>query len=116
MQGALFGAAVMMTIVTFIAGPDVARTLLANSSFPRASKCLNYYCRHIKTIYGFSLCVCCLVSWSSRVGVFFTVMNTALSLPDVAVVRKAGINSFRFPSTSLFSVVSTFGFFGLLVE
>lgn len=123
MQVSLFWAAALMSIVTFtvhsfVGGPRVAAPLLANSSLPKASKWLNYYCWHITTIYtlfmGAAYAYVALHPDRPELVVFLTILNTALSLLSVAVARKGGINPFRFPSTSLFAVVAIFGFWGLL--
>jgi hypothetical protein len=123
MQVLLFWAAAIMSIVTFavhtfIGGPRVAAPLLADYSLPKASKWLNYYCWHITTIYtlfmGAAYAYVALHPHRPELVVFLTVLNTALSLLSAVVARKGGINPFRFPSTSLFAVVSILGFLGLL--
>lgn len=45
--------------------------------------------------------------------VFVSGLNAALSILSIVVAKKGGINPLRFPSTSLFAVVSILGFMGL---
>lgn len=125
MQVSLFWAAAIMSIVTFavhtfIGGPRVAGPLLANTRLPKASKWLNYYCWHITTIYtlfmGAAYAFVALHPERPELVVFLTVLNIALSLLSVAVALKAGINPFRFPSTSLFATVAMLGLIGLLLN
>ena len=123
MQVYLLWAAAVMSVITFavhtfIGGPVVAKPLLENTNLPKASKWLNYYCWHITTIYtlfmGAAYAYVALHPDRPELVVFLTVLNAALSLLSAAVARKGGINPFRFPSTSLFAVVSILGFWGLL--
>jgi hypothetical protein len=125
MQVSLFWAAAIMSVVafsvhTFIGGPRVAAPLLANSSLPKASKWLNYYCWHITTIYtlfmGAAYAYVELHPDRTELVVFLTFLNVALSLLSAAVARKGGINPFRFPSTSLFASVALLGLLGLVVN
>jgi hypothetical protein len=125
MQVPLLWAAAIMSVVTFyvhtfIGSPRVAAPLLANSSLPKASKWLNYYCWHITTIYtlfmGGAYAYVALHPDRPELVVFLTILNTALSLLSAAVARKGGINPFRFPSTSLFASVALLGLFGLVVN
>ncbi len=125
MQVPLLWAAATMSVVTFsvhtfIGGPRVAAPLLANSSLPKASKWLNYYCWHITTIYtlfmGGAYAYVALHPDRPELVVFLTILNAALSLLSAAVARKGGINPFRFPSTSLFASVALLGLFGLVVN
>lgn len=123
MQVAFFWAATIISVVTFfvhtfIGGPRVAVPLLENSSLPKASKWLNYYCWHITTLYtlfmGAAYAFVALHPDRPELAVFLTVLNTALSLLSVAVALKGGVNPFRFPSTSLFATVAMLGLLGLL--
>ena len=123
MQVAFFWAATIISVVTFfvhtfIGGPRVAAPLLENSSLPKASKWLNYYCWHITTLYtlfmGAAYAFVALHPDRPELAVFLTVLNTALSLLSVAVALKGGVNPFRFPSTSLFATVAMLGLLGLL--
>jgi hypothetical protein len=125
MQVSLFWAAAMMSVVTFaihtfIGGPRVAVPLLANTTLPKASKWLNYYCWHITTIYtllmGTAYAYVALHPDRPELVVFLTLLNAMLSLLSVVVARMGGINPLRFPSTSLFATVSLLGLLGLLVN
>lgn len=111
---------VTFSVHTFIGGPRVAVPLLANSSLPKASKWLNYYCWHITTIYtlfmGAAYAYVALYPDRPELVVFLTILNTSLSLLSAAVALKGGINPFRLPSTSLFASVALLGFFGLVVN
>ena len=111
---------VTFAVHTFIGGPRVAGPLLANTRLPKASKWLNYYCWHITTIYtlfmGAAYAFVALHPERPELVVFLTVLNIALSLLSVAVALKAGINPFRFPSTSLFATVAMLGLIGLLLN
>ena len=125
MQEALFWAAAIMSVVTFsvhtfVGGPRVAAPLLANTSLPKASKWLNYYCWHITTIYtlfmGPAYAFVALNPDRPELVVFLTFLNAALSLLSVVVAFKGGISPFRFPSTSLFASVAILGLLGLLIN
>ena len=124
MQVSLFWAAAIMSIITFavhtfIGGPRVAVPLLANTSLPKASKWLNYYCWHITTIYtlfmGGAYAFVALHPERPELVVFLTILNAALSLLSVVVALKGEINPFRFPSTSLFATVAFLGLLGLFL-
>ena len=123
MQVLFYWAAAIMSLVTFsvhtfIGGPRVAVPLLSNSSLPRASKWLNYYCWHITTIYTFFMggayAYVALNPARPELAVFVSLLNASLSILSIVVAKKGDINPFRFPSTSLFAIVSIFGFIGLL--
>lgn len=125
MQVPFLWAAAMMSVVTFsvhtfIGGPRVAVPLLANSSLPKASKWLNYYCWHITTIYTFFMggaySYVALHPDRPELVVFLTILNIALSLLSAVVAWKGGINPFRFPSTSLFASVALLGLFGMMAN
>lgn len=125
MQVSLLWAAAIMSVVTFsvhtfIGGPRVAVPLLENSSLPKASKWLNYYCWHVTTIYtlfmGVAYAYVALGPDRPEMVVFLTFLNAALSLLSAAVARKGGINPLRFPSTSLFATVSLLGLLGLVAN
>ena len=123
MQVLLYWAATIISLVTFcvhtfIGGPRVAVPLLSNTSLPKASKWLNYYCWHITTIYTFFMggayAYVALNPDRPELAVFVSLLNASLSILSTVVARKGDINPFRFPSTSLFAIVSTLGFLGLL--
>jgi len=123
MQVFLYWTAAIMSLVTFsvhtfIGGPRVAVPLLENKNLPRASKWLSYYCWHITTIYTFFMgggyAYVAMNPDRPELAVFLSLLNASLSILSVVVARKGGINPFRFPSTSLFAIVSTLGFIGLL--
>lgn len=104
---------------TFIGGPRVAGPLLKNTSLPIASKWLNYYCWHITTIYtllmGGAYAYVALNPNRPEMVVFLSILNTALAILSAVVAVKAGINPFRFPSTSLFGTVSLLGIISLVM-
>ncbi len=123
MQIAILWAAVVASVVTFlvhtfIGGPRVAEPLLKDTSLPKASKWLNYYCWHITTIYtllmGGAYAFVALHPDRPELVVFLSILNTALAGLSIAVALKGGINPIRFPSTSLFSTVALFGFLSLI--
>jgi hypothetical protein len=125
MQTYFFWAATVMSLVTFavhtfIGGPRVAEPLLANRDLPIASKWLNYYCWHITTILTFTMgggyAYVALNPERPELVVFLTIVTAASSLLSVAIAVKGSINPFRFPSTSLFAVVSLLGFMGLILN
>jgi len=105
-------------IHTFVGGPRVAVPLLADSHLPKASKWLNYYCWHITTIFtfamGFGFAYVARHPDRPELVVFLVPLTAALSILSVAVALKGKIHPLRFPSTSLFALVSLFGFFFLL--
>jgi len=124
MQVSLLWAAVVISFVTFcihtfVGGPIVTEPLLKNTTLPAASKWLNYYCWHITTIYTF------LMGWAyayvainpdkPELVVFLSILNVALAILSTAVAIKGNINPFRFPSTSLFTIVATLGIVSLFV-
>ncbi len=123
MQIMILWATVAMSFITFlvhtfIGGPRVAGPLLENTSLPIASKWLNYYCWHITTIYTFLMgggyAYVALNPDRPELVVFLTILNTALSILSAVIAIKAGVNPFRFPSTSLFATVSLLGFLSLV--
>jgi hypothetical protein len=107
-------------IHTFIGGPRVAGPLLKDTTLPKASKWLNYYCWHITTIYtfllGFVYAYVALNPSKNELIVYLSIQNTLLCALSVAVAIKGNINPFRFPSTSLFASLSILGFLSLLVK
>jgi hypothetical protein len=125
MQVYFLWAATLMSLITFavhtfVGGPRVAEPLLVNRDLPAASKWLNYYCWHITTILTFSMggayAYVALNPERPELVIFMTIITAASSLLSVAVARMGGINPLRFPSTSLFAVVSLLGFMGLLMN
>ena len=115
---ATFMSFVTFFVHTFIGGPRVAVPLLEDAQLPKASKWLNYYCWHITTIFtfsmGFAFAYVALKPDRPELAVFLTLVTGACSVLSAAVARKGNINPFRFPSTSLFAVVSMLGLLGLL--
>ncbi|WP_286269234.1 hypothetical protein [Thalassotalea hakodatensis] len=124
MQVILLWAAVLVSgltfvIHTFIGGIKVATPLLEDTSLPIASKWLNYYCWHITTLYTF------FMGWvygfvalnpdKPELVVFLSVLNVSFSLLSVLVAMKANISPLRFPSTTLFALVSILGIASLVV-
>ncbi len=125
MQVYFLWAATVMSIVTFavhtfIGGPIVAGPLLENTSLSKASKWLNYYTWHVTTIFTFTMggayAYVALNPNRPELVVFLTVVTASLSLLSAVVALKGNINPFRFPSTSLFAIVSLLGLVGILVE
>jgi len=125
MQITLLWAAALMSVVTFavhtfIGGPRVASPLLADKNLPIASKWLNYYCWHITTIYTFVMggayAYVALNSDAVEVVVLLTILNVSFSILSAVVAIKGNINPFRFPSTSLFGVVSMLGILSLVLK
>ncbi len=125
MQVYLLLAASFMSVVTFmvhtfVGGPRVAAPLLNNNTLPVASKWLNYYCWHITTIYTF------FMAWAYayvafypdklELVIFVSLLNAALAVLSVLVALKGNIHPLRFPSTSLFTLVSMLGVASLIVS
>jgi hypothetical protein len=124
MQTYLVWSAAFMSFVTFavhafIGGPRVAGPLLATTHLPIASKWLNYYCWHITTVLLLAMAAgyayVALHPDRPELAVFLTALSATLSVLSAAVAIKGRINPFRFPSTSLFAIVSLLGSAGLLV-
>lgn len=118
-----FWAATFMSIVTFsvhtfIGGPRVAGPLLADTHLPKASKWLNYYCWHVTTIFTFAMgggyAYVALHPERPELVVFLTVVTAASSILSAVVAIKGRIHPLKFPSTSLFALVSLLGFLGLI--
>ena len=125
MHNYLLWAAVVLSLVTFyvhtfIGGPRVAAPLLANQDLPRASKWLNYYCWHMVTLYLFLLgggyAYVAVRPDKPELVVFLTILNIQFAVLSVIVARKGKINPLRFPSTSLFSLLSVLGIFWLVLK
>jgi hypothetical protein len=118
MWSAAFMSFVTFAVHTFIGGPRVAGPLLATTHLPIASKWLNYYCWHITTVLllamGAGYAHVALHPDRPELAVFLTALSSALSVLSAAVAIKGRINPFRFPSTSLFAVVSVLGLSALL--
>ncbi|OKY27470.1 hypothetical protein [Thalassotalea sp. PP2-459] len=124
MQVILLWAAVLVSgltfvIHTFIGGIKVATPLLEDTSLPIASKWLNYYCWHITTLYtffmGWAYAFVALNPDKPELVVFLSVLNVSFSLLSVLVAMKANISPLRFPSTTLFALVSILGIASLVV-
>ena len=118
MQNILLWLAVVLSLVTFyvhtfIGGPRVAAPLLRNKDLPIASKWLNYYCWHIVTLYllliGGGYAYVALHPERPELVVFLTILNSSFAILSVLVARKGKINPLRFPSTTLFSLLSLSG-------
>lgn len=118
MQNFLLWIAVALSLITFyihtfIGGPRVAVPLLKDHSLPKASKWLNYYCWHIATIYlllmGGGYAYVALNPDRPELVVFLSVLNTNFAILSVLVAFKGKINPLRFPSTTLFALLSIFG-------
>lgn len=125
MQVALLWAATFMSVVTFavhtfVGGPRVAAPLLADTSLPKASKWLNYYCWHVTTIYTFVMGgAYAYVAFNTEkieLVVFLSILNVSFSVLSAMVAIKGNINPFRFPSTSLFATVSMLGILSLVAK
>ncbi|MBI1751397.1 MAG: hypothetical protein HY014_17485 [Acidobacteria bacterium] len=105
-------------IHTFVGGPRVAVPLLADSHLPRASKWLNDYCWHVITLFtftmGFGYAYAAGHPDRLELAVFLSPLTAALSILSAAVAFKGKIHPFRFPSTSLFALVSLSGVLGLM--
>ncbi len=123
MQFFFLWAAAAASFVTFcvhffVGGVFVARPLLADTHLPKASKWLNYYCWHVVSIVLLSLVgaysYATLIPDRSELAIYVTILAAAASLLSAVVALKAGINPFRFPSTSLLAIVAGLGLGGLL--
>ncbi|MFN9355260.1 MAG: hypothetical protein ACK55V_04190 [Alphaproteobacteria bacterium] len=121
MQVELLWAAASLSLVTFgvhtfIGGVFVARPLLADTGLPRASKWLNYYCWHLVTLTILALGLA--LAWSAHSGrtdlaVFAVLLSAAFSCLSIAVAIAGGIHPLRFPSTTLFALITLTGSAGL---
>jgi hypothetical protein len=100
-------------IHTFIGGPRVAKPLLADRQLPPASKWLNYYCWHIATLYTFAMgwgyAYVAMNPLRPELVVFLTGLNAGLSALSAGVAIKGRIHPLRFPSTSLFALLTLLG-------
>lgn len=115
MQTYLLWAAAALCVVTFfvhvfIGGIHVVRPLLASKDITRASKWLNYYCWHIvSVVILFMAAMLAYASFHGEIFVlvaFMSALSVTLSVLSVLVAMKGGINPFRFPSTSMFTIIS----------
>jgi hypothetical protein len=125
MQNILLWIAVVLSLITFyvhtfIGGPRVAAPLLMNKDLPKASKWLNYYCWHIATLYLFIMgggyAYVALHPDRPELVVFLTVLNSSFAILSVMVALKGKISPFRFPSTTLFTLLSLVGLFWLVLK
>ena len=111
---------VTFIVHTFVGKPYVVIPLLENKDLPKASKYLNYYTWHITTIFTFVMggAYAYVAVHPNRIEllVFLTILTSLFSLLSVAVALKGKINPFRFPSTSLFGIVSLLGLASLLIN
>ncbi len=118
--GAAASAAVTFAIHTFAGGKAVARPLLADESLPIASKWLNYYCWHITTVVIAFLAAMfvwlALTAPQAEIIIALSSLTTVLALLSAGVAVKAGVNPLQFPSTSLFAVISVFGWLAFFAE
>ncbi|KPF75591.1 hypothetical protein IP78_13635 [Brevundimonas sp. AAP58] len=106
-------AATTFLIHTFIGGPRVAAPLLADTSLPKASKWLNYFCWHIATVLlAFMTGAFAWLALKPQPAVlgpalvFFGALSLVLSVLSAGVAMRGGINPLRFPSTSLFAAIA----------
>lgn len=113
-------AALTFCIHTFVGGPIVARPLLAAENLPKASKWLSYFCWHIATVLLAAITFALLWLASTPMGAvqppalaFFGLLSAALSILSAAVALKGAIHPLKFPSTTLFAVLSTICFMAL---
>jgi hypothetical protein len=118
MQVLLFWSAAALTLVTFavhtfVGGVFVARPLLADTSLPKASKWLNYYCWHIATVTILAMAAAFVYSAARpdrlELAISATLLAAIFAPLSVAVARKGGIHPLRFPSTSLFTGIALLG-------
>lgn len=123
MQVTLLWAATILSLVTFavhtfVGGPRVATPLLADTNLPKASKWLNYYCWHIVTIYTFLMgggyAYVALNPEKIELVIFLSILNGSFAILSAAVAMKGKINPFRFPSTSLFAIITILGILSLI--
>lgn len=109
---------ITFAVHTFIGGPRVVSPLLANADLPKASKWLNYCCWHVTTIFILAMSVAyayvALNPVCPELVVFLTGMTAAISILSASVALKGDINPFRFPSTSLYAIISLLSLSGLL--
>lgn len=115
MQSPWFGiaaaiAAITFYVHTFIGGPRVAVPLLADTGLPKATKWLSYYCWHMVTIMLAAMALAfaaIALGWASRdVAWLLGMLSLLFSVLSILVAVKCGINPLRFPSTTLFSLVT----------
>lgn len=104
---------------TFVGGVFVARPLLKDTSLPKASKWLNYYCWHVTTMTILALAGAFAYAAQAPDGLdiaaFATLLCAVLSPLSAAVAIRGGINPLRFPSTSLFAATCLAGASALLL-
>lgn len=114
---ATFISGVTFVVHTFVGGVYVARPLLANTTLPRASKWLSYYCWHIATILiaaiGVAFAYCALRPDRIELAIGAAVVSAMLAALSTLVGMRARINPLRFPSTSLFTLLAALGFLAL---
>jgi hypothetical protein len=122
-QAGFFWAAAASSLVTFavhtfVGSAFVAKPLLSDQSLPKASKWLAYYCWHIVTLLLLAIAAAfgaaATGSLTGRGALGLAAFCAACSLLCVAVALRAGIAPWRFPATTLFAIVSAFGFAGAL--
>lgn len=123
MQVTLLWAAAVVSVITFaihtfIGGPRVAKPLLANNDLSKASKWLNYFCWHMVTIYTFSMsgayAYVAIYPERFELIIFLTVLNTSFAILSTAIAMKGKIHPLRFPSTSLFTILSGLGILSMI--
>jgi hypothetical protein len=111
-------SALTFGVHTFIGGAKVARPLLADGSLPLASKWLSYYCWHVTTVLlaFFTGAFVWLAVFPHRPSlVFLSALSACLCVLSAAIARRAGLAPWRFPSTSLFAVISLLSAAALLM-
>lgn len=125
MDTALFFAAASVAFTAFImhtftGGVRVARPLLADTTLPKASKWLNYYCWHIATVLLLAMCVSYIYAafqpGCADVAALMTALALVLSCLSAWVAMKGAIPPLRFPSTSLFAAAAALGAAGLYLR
>lgn len=97
----------------FVGGKFVAGPLLENTTLPRGSKWLNYYCWHVTSILLLLMVGAYLSAALTRQGVemivFLTIATACFSILSAAIAIKGRIKPWRFPSTSLFAALFVLG-------
>lgn len=110
---------VTFAVHTFVGGVHVVRPLLAAPDLPRTSRWLNYYCWHITTVLllymslGFAWAA--MKAEAAPVAFFLTALAPPLSALSVGVALRGGVNPLRFPSTTLFALMSLAGATGVIM-
>ncbi len=114
--GAFLGA-VTFAVHFFVGGKYVATPLLNSTCLPPASKWLNYFCWHVVSVL--LLLEIAAFAWTAthppgvELVIFLTALNISAALLSITAAILGKIAPWKFPSSTLFTLLSITGVLAL---